>query len=339
MAEFLDVAELLWRRGEVQVGREDFERVFTTLARLYVVHSKAELDLTNIESAFATLEMARTLSRLPGTSEDQISAVISSLKRVIAKTIELTLRLPTSEERGVLPPPPYGSFAELVSHLLRDAYPNQTVAVLTFNYDLALDYACFTSGLPINYGLEDDHLGRGLPVLKLHGSLNWGICTRCRKIIPWSLPSFFESNNWGHPRYLPKTVALDIGTHLAGQKHCDMLIEPEPVLVPPTWNKGEYHSSLSRVWARAGTELSEAENIFICGYSLPDTDAFFRYLYALGTEGDSPLKRLWVCNPDRSVESRFEAMLGPGARRRFQYRPESFEEAIRTLRNEFPGRG
>jgi hypothetical protein len=37
------------------------------------------------------------------------------------------------------------------------------------------------------------------------------------------------------------------------------------------------------VWRTAAQHLSEAEHIFIIGYSLPETDQFFRYLYGLGT--------------------------------------------------------
>src|SRR5258706_11739933 len=40
-------------------------------------------------------------------------------------------------------------------------------------------------------------------------------------------------------------------------------VEPEPVIVPPSWNKSDYHQTLSNVWAAAATDLSEAEYIFI----------------------------------------------------------------------------
>ena len=72
--------------------------------------------------------------------------------------------------------------------------------------------------------------------------------------------------------------------------------------------KTEYHNSLSIVWKKAAQLLSEAENIFVIGYSLPESDSFFRYLYGLGTVGDFMLKRFWIFDPDQSgaVKSRFE---------------------------------
>jgi hypothetical protein len=53
----------------------------------------------------------------------------------------------------------------------------------------------------------------------------------------------------------------------------------------------------------------------VIGYSLPETDSFFRYLFALGVDSETRLQGLWVVNPDderRSVEKRFRELLGRG---------------------------
>ena len=67
---------------------------------------------------------------------------------------------------------------------------------------------------------------------------------------------------------------------------------------------------------------------------MPETDAFFRLLYALGTVGSSPLERIVVYNPDASdvVDSRFRTMLGPGAEARYEYKRMRFDEAISDIR-------
>ena len=64
------------------------------------------------------------------------------------------------------------------------------------------------------------------------------------------------------------------------------------MIVPPTWNKTEYHSNLSHVWHEAAVELGSARNIYVFGYSLPETDSFFRYLFALGTYWREPNKTI-----------------------------------------------
>ena len=73
---------------------------------------------------------------------------------------------------------------------------------------------------------------------------------------------------------------------------------------------------------------------------MPETDAFFRLLYGLGTVGETLLKKVVVYNPDQSgvTESRFKDMLGPGALARFEYKPLVFSEAIGDVRKFFPGR-
>jgi hypothetical protein len=339
MSDFLDVADRLLRRGEVEDFRADFELVAKVLSRFQVVHSKSELDLTNIESAFAALEMAKMLGRLPGLGGIDIEDAISALKKVIFKTLEVTLRLPI-RNGNALPPEPYDHFIDLVEYLMHKSHPGHRVAVLTFNYDLAVDYAFFSKGMVLNYGLDGNRAkDDSVPTLKLHGSLNWGTCDVCKEIVPWLLSDYLVHHAWASFE-ASSSVNLEVASRLASVTHCGKPLLAEPLLVPPTWNKGEYHAALSRVWARAAYELAEAENIFICGYSLPESDAFFRFLYALGTVGDHMLKNLWVCDPDKSgvVQGRFEALLGPGAKRRFKYHPVTFAEAIDLIKMQFPSR-
>ena len=148
----------------------------------------------------------------------------------------------------------------------------------------------------------------------------------------------FKSFRWNVWEDETQFVKLQMMPHLKSYKHEGHDVVPEPVLVPPTWNKAEYYKNLSEVWSRAAQELTDAEDIFIAGYSLPETDSFFRYMYALGTVGGAPLKRLWVFNPDPAVESRFSDMLGPGAACRFRFFPQTFEGALSIISNEFPKR-
>jgi hypothetical protein len=99
--------------------------------------------------------------------------------------------------------------------------------------------------------------------------------------------------------------------------------------------KLQYHDSLGRVWRAAAAELSTAENIFVCGYSLPDTDQFFKYLYALGTIGSARLKRFWVFNPDEEVERNFRDLLGQGVLPRFRFFRETFAQMFSEMHSVF----
>lgn len=341
MADFLDVASDLLRSNSVPEKRTEFERVFSAIGALQSVHSKAQLDLNNIESIFTVLELGRVIQRVPGLEPNDIDAAIAALKELIVRTLEVTMTFPVTE-RHIGVPQPYGAFGNLLKHLHQDACPSQTAAVISFNYDIAADMAMYQSGMGPDYIIENpggNHLR--VPLLKLHGSLNWATDKKSKAIRPLHLWNYFQHYSYyGFEKHA--TTRLPIGSQLV--KHFNQIasleVENEPVIVPPSWNKADYHSALSEVWAAAAKHLSEAEQIFIVGYSLPETDSFFRHLYALGSVGSAPLRRIAVFNPDNSgaTKLRFEALLGPGARARYEYYPMTFNDAISHIQALFPKR-
>ena len=304
-----------------------------------VVHSKAQLDLTNIESIFATFDIANILGKLPGNKKEEIPKIINSLKEVIVKTLEETMEYPL-ENKQIKAPHPYGDFDKLIKHLHEDAFPRHTSSVITFNYDIAADMALFWEGLGPDYGMGPIP-GSLIPLLKLHGSLNWASQKDSGGIYPIDLKDYL--NKYKVDFFSEATrCKVPIGSHIKGyfRENPNVKVEPEPVIVPPTWNKAGHHRALSKVWANAAHHLGEAEHLFIIGYSLPQTDLFFRLLYALGTVGGSPLKNIIVYNPDNTgeVDARFKEMLGPGAISRYQYKSKTFEAAIEDIESYFPSR-
>ena len=341
MGDFLDVASDLLRSNSVSEKRNEFERVFSAIGALQLVHSKAQLDLNNIESIFTVLELGRVIQRVPGLESADIEPAIAALKELIVKTLEVTMLFPVTQTHiGV--PKPYAAFGGLLKHLRQDASPSQTASVISFNYDIAADMAMYRSGMGPDYIIENPggHPSN-VPLLKLHGSLNWATEKKSNAILPLHLSNYvthFRYNGIGERA----EVQLPIGSQLVEyfRKYRKIEVENEPVIVPPSWNKADYHSALSDVWAAAAKHLSEAEQIFIMGYSLPETDSFFRHLYALGSVGSSPLRRIAVFNPDTSgaTKNRFETLLGPGAKARYEYHPMTFNDAIPYIQGLFPKR-
>lgn len=339
MNDFLDAARRLLSTGAVSDKAEHFEGVFRAIGNLQAVHSKAQLDITNIESIFTAFEIANVLGKLPGESADNIPRVIAGLKEVIVKTLEVSIDFPT--RRGsVCPPETYEQFAQLVAHLRGAAKPRKTVSVITFNYDIAADLALFQYGLGPDYGLaQKPRTDDPVQLLKLHGSLNWAANETSSEVVPLHLEDYFSKyslRSWDERG----TCKLSLGSHLAEyfETNTDLRVLPEPVIVPPTWNKADYHRALSAVWSAAAKHLSEAAAIYVIGYSLPETDAFFRLLYGLGTVGANPLERFHVYNPDTSgsVDARFRSLLGPGAEARYSYFPERFEHAVGMIKALYP---
>lgn len=104
---------------------------------------------------------------------------------------------------------------------------------------------------------------------------------------------------------------------------------------PPAWNKSSYHDQIASVWRQAARTLKEAEAIFVFGYSIPETDSFFKLLYALGTAGDKLLKGFYVFDIEpegANVDQRFRSLLGPGAEQRYRYFQAKFEDSADQVR-------
>ena len=330
MRNFLDVAAQLYASGKAGQRAESFKRVFEAVSNLQAVHSKSELDLVNIESIFTAFELAKTLQRFPGVEVASIDDLIDDLKWVIVSTLQAKLNFPV-QGRTIIGHPDIRQFIRSI--LSRERRQGKVdTAILTFNYDLLVDLAILSEQVGVDYGLaRQPNCHEWIPLLKLHGSLNWTTNIHTKEVFPWFLNKYFARYGLQVPNPDITSAGIPIGDQLS--QYGEGENEPEkvdgiPVIVPPSWNKADSHRAISKVWARAAAELSEASSIFVVGYSLPDTDSFFRQLYALGTVGATLLQRFWVYNPDQKREGVFRSMLGPGARERFQFFPLDFAKAM-----------
>jgi hypothetical protein len=175
-----------------------------------------------------------------------------------------------------------------------------TNTVITFNYDTLFEDALTRLSVPWTYGFppratsgffkdvsfeqeDNDDWGRSgdanaIPVLKLHGSVNW-------------------------------TVEQD--EQLKIFRSYDALRDQlkQPRLIPPTWSKS-VDDHLSLPWEKAIERLQTATRVIIIGFSMPETDLHFRYLLAAGLQENAWLRTIVFVNPDAAgVEARARAVL------------------------------
>jgi hypothetical protein len=332
MTDFLDCAYDLMRlktQGIIE-SKKDFENVFDAISELQGVHSKSYLDLDNIEIVFGAIEMGLLLKRLGNRNEKAIKSLRNSLITLIYKTLEFSIPFPVKNNR-IFPPKPYYSFMTILKEVEKNQ-PYQDphdFSFITFNYDLCLDFFLHYSGKNCDYCLEPGKTTGGSPLLKLHGSINWGL-SEDMKIIPYYIHEADFHFLGG-----AKRVFYNLGTNLNSKEHDGKPLSGPPVIVPPTWNKNSYHSQLSNVWSRAAYEIADAENIFIIGYSLPETDSFFRYLYALGSESTKRLRNFIIVNKDNSgtTEKRFRELIGKGIENRFHYIASTFQDGLSSIKD------
>lgn len=318
MSEFIDSAEDLYRHGKFGNDSPKIGKVFEALVELQRVHAKSDLDLDNIETLFGALEMARITGKLGAYSTKEIEEIREGLIKLIVGTLERMVRFTDNFRVG-------GSYQHFVTLLSESAYSNS--AIITFNYDIALDQALYIGDRIFDYNLSPTTGGK-IDYLKLHGSINWGFAKGgAGKIVPYDIEEFIARSTF--PPSRDGHIYLNIGSRIS---QVATGVDPLPVIVPPTWNKSEYHQgSLRNVWSKTASALSLAANIYVVGYSLPSSDLFFRYLFALGTMSERRLRRFWVFDPDPEVGNRFSGLLGAEAKKRFDYKQMNFERAIAYL--------
>ncbi len=210
---------------------------------------------------------------------------------------------------------------------------------ITFNYDLILEAGLQSLSMDFNYAF-DNQLSNGIPLLKLHGSMNW-FAKNDKKIMtyPWpdkkSIADVFNPNV--HPD-ISENFFIDRGPN---EKYIHKFLPigseiiksgKNPLIIPPTLNKFKYQEQLKNIWAKAASVLSEAELIFIVGYSMPETDVFFKYLYSLGIDSPKYLNKLVVINPDSNLQSKYAILSNSQYNfKKFNFITGSFSQYIDSI--------
>lgn len=330
MADFLDKARDLY--SENLLSSEEklaFQRVFSAIHQLKGISFYSNLDLNNIETVFSAFDMGKLLGRLGNLTKDEIEDVNRSVHMLIGSTIDFNTSLKHRGEGNYSLKGPYQAFAQfLKSVFFKDN--RISASIITFNYDIALEYALHRENILPNYHLGDTTEVGDITLLKLHGSVNWGLSNN-QIVMQLRIRDYI--NKYG--------IAGDAGRfwlfmarqfYIKNEKRMDNV--SGPVLIPPTWSKGEHYDKINKVWKKAAETLSDAEAIYVIGYSLPETDMFFRFLFALATHSESSIRRFWIFDPSESIKNRFLNLLGPGLREepRFHFEKCKFGAAIRYLK-------
>ncbi|MHB8539969.1 MAG: SIR2 family protein [Candidatus Acidiferrales bacterium] len=302
-------------------GLEDFERehfrqVFHFRRAMAQAREKVNMDLDDIEQLFGLAEMSH---RLQNTSESL--AIRNSMVYVIAKTLQSSIDArkshraalsvqynknfsnqlfdgglrPFAEEPERFRVDCYDFFAGLASGVFDDqrkrAFRKDTI--ITFNYDLVVEHALRRYGIEADYGLDnlEDKSGGNrqerFHLLKLHGSTNWGICASCKQRIV----------------ILPEKVTDSPSEFRNLRCSCRGTDHFVPLLIPPSWDKSGYADIIAPIWSRAVHELKSATRICIIGYSIPETDAFFKYLLTMALAENHQLYKMIVVDYVEPIHS------------------------------------
>lgn len=126
-------------------------------------------------------------------------------------------------------------------------------------------------------------------MLKLHGSINWHcISEEYRRVLRG------EETDLGKIWYDTDCPSIDD--------------DHSPCIIPPIEAKPVTKPSLFKdLWSKAHQYLGRCRELYVCGYSLPHTDAFAASLFK-NFQNDR-LERVTVIDADASVMERWRSLL------------------------------
>ena len=198
----------------------------------------------------------------------------------------------------------------ILGHFASKAFPlrvpanNQTNRVITFNYDDLLDRHLIgrfpisqiyfdklqeEKGKPSINGRFDDPL-----LLKLHGSVNW----RCEAKEFRNLIERLDKDE--KVRNIPEIWFSKRNSPNPGD-------DVSPCIIPPIPDKPITRIRLFQfLWTRAYEYLHEADEIVVCGYSLPDTDYLARSMF--GNFNNQNLNVVTVVDPNPEIMTKWRAL-------------------------------
>ncbi|HUD40912.1 MAG TPA: hypothetical protein VMR06_02830 [Dokdonella sp.] len=266
-----DAAIWCERNGREIEARSIFEVLRFRLEAASAAY-RISLDLENIEELFSLASAGS-----PDITSDVRIAIAATLNYCESAEAHPQVRFDYKSNRELQVLCPQGGdsvdtdiYPVLLRKLLGSRGEEQA-SFVSFNYDLVLEGAFKALGLQWNYFINDEGKVGGYPLLKLHGSMNWGAGDGLVE----QYESYEDLRNSGQ----------------------------ELSIVPPTWNK-VLSPTLVNVWRKANQIISTATNIVVIGFSMPSTDLHFKYLLASGTRNNVSLRKIVFVDPSDALSAR-----------------------------------
>lgn len=180
---------------------------------------------------------------------------------------------------------------------LKSIYNNGDV-IITFNYDIMIEGLLNSLGFGYRYGIDEKKNENEQLILKLHGSLNWGKCSKCGPVNV-------------HDKILSYEKKSSVPCPLCKSKIFS------PLLIPPAIYKDSYYNDqffgplVRESWSLASGEISKAKKIYFIGFSMAE-DAYAKELFklSLNMNNKKDLKCIVVNRTcDNDLKQRYDSVL------------------------------
>jgi hypothetical protein len=177
--------------------------------------------------------------------------------------------------------------------------------------------------------LEPTDMEKAVPIIKLHGSVNWFRYDDEHNLVASTLmgkeypdgaiddPAFRIDRFW---------KVLKAYTEVEG--------EPFPAIIPPMLGKMSVSPGIAVQWRAAIHFLETAARILIVGYSFPETDAFMTRLLAEGLKRNNGLEEIAIVDiqAEEQWAERLERIFTPTLRQtKLKYQRADAREFLNSL--------
>ena len=216
----------------------------------------------NVEELLSYIDLEKYIE--VRVTAKEIRPIRQDVISLISKTMQTCLRGVSSN-----------NYANFFTNMISSS--EASIDVITFNWDILLDTAFFTQGSLLFYtdgtassiyGAEFADLNAPstqpalLQLLKLHGSLNWGFCSKCKKY-------YYKADT---------KIMEDLLETYKYKCKCGQRLKPS--IIPPTFHKignnDVNFSIFKHIWKTAFRKIASADYLVVIGYSFPEDDIHFK---------------------------------------------------------------
>jgi len=269
----------------------------------------------DIEQYYALIEMNEDLGTNPHDSDNIITT--GKIRDFIFYTIQQSLQINTSRKEQSK-----RIFEEFFEHI-----GGSRSAIITTNWDTILEAFSKRSFGSVDYegkikpyNKEAIKQGPPLHILKLHGSLNWGICNECKKEI------------YHFKEMVDKKALCDVTCGNCKTKKFVTKLIP-PTLVKLTKKEPD---ELVDIWKKAHEYIKSCQEIYFIGYSFPETDVQMK-VFISNVLMDNKLNKICVVSNQKhgyskvDFEERYLSILPKHNHSKIMFYYEGFEEFYKKL--------
>lgn len=258
-------------------------------------------DIRNIEEMLTGVTIARLVIKNPkvhGILSSVLYPDMKSFKDISIRDVDAVALFDSMVDMffsllvGTMLTAPQNAIHDAIVEFAREA---PLTKIITTNYDACMDRALYDNKMAYSYVIGGGVQEGALPLIKMHGSINWFYCETCQNVMMPTVETMLESVK----RNMPYSV-----TGMCD--NCKALVRQ--FIIPPTAHKYLDYPPIVQVWDTGRKAFEESKLYVIIGYSFSDPDDYIAKML-LKAVGEDPSKHLIIIDISPDTIGRFKSYI------------------------------